>query len=176
MMRRGAGRQRGRGACARAAILPRLHSLAASLFLLVILSPPSAIAQSRPKTEVRNERARQLLLGKHKFQLHWISWGNWKDFADLTVTDKNGTFVVKGRQEKSGDYVEVDGIVLMVDDRVFTFQGTIITRVSHNNEGQPCKREGTFTFKITGKRKYWRMQEYESPCDGVADYVDIFLR
>jgi hypothetical protein len=32
------------------------------------------------------------------------------------------------------------------------------------------------TFKITGKRKYWRMQQFDNPCDEAADYVDIYFR
>jgi hypothetical protein len=31
-------------------------------------------------------------------------------------------------------------------------------------------------FKITEKRKYWRLQEMQSPCDTATDYVDIFMR
>lgn len=77
------------------------------------------VAFSETKTEVTSVAARTRPLGKHRFQLHWISW---------------------------------------------------------NNNGAPCKRDGTMTFAITGKRKYWRLQEMQSPCDETTDYVDIFLR
>ena len=49
-------------------------------------------------------------------------------------------------------------------------------KISHINGGKPCAREGAMTFKITGKRRYWRLQEMNNPCDGVTDYVDIFFR
>jgi hypothetical protein len=37
-------------------------------------------------------------------------------------------------------------------------------------------RQGDFTFKVTGKRKYWRMQEMDNPCDEATDYVDIYYK
>ena len=153
------------------------------LFLLVLIlvsvtqhaysqSPGSSV----DKTAVNDPIAGQQLIGKHRFQLHWISWGKWKDLADLSVTNRNGVYVVKGRQAKGGDYVEIDGRVVSVESKVFTFQGKIVTRVSYKNEGKPCERDGLMTFKITGKRRYWRLQEMQSPCDETTDYVDIFLR
>jgi hypothetical protein len=151
------------------------------LFTLTLgsLSTASQNANSTglPKnTHVISESARNQLLGKHKFQLHWISWNRWKDFADLTVIERQGKLMIKGRQQKDGDYLEIDGFASQIEDRQFTFQGTIITKVSHKNNGEPCRREGTMTFKITGKRRYWRLQEMQSPCDDTTDYVDIFLR
>jgi hypothetical protein len=157
------------------------------LILLLTLLPtltlafPSAKAQdlnsnTTQKTQAISARGRSQLLGKHKFQLHWISWNRWKDFAELTVIERKGRLIIKGRQQKGGDYLEIDGFASEIDDRQFTFEGTIITRVSYKNNGNPCRREGTMTFKIVGKRKYWRLQEMQSPCDETTDYVDIFLR
>ena len=37
-------------------------------------------------------------------------------------------------------------------------------------------RDGAFTFLKKGKRKYWRMQSIDNPCDLAADYVDLYLR
>ena len=42
--------------------------------------------------------------------------------------------------------------------------------------GEPCERDGEFTFRITGTRKYWRMQQIDNPCDEVADYGVFFFR
>jgi len=42
--------------------------------------------------------------------------------------------------------------------------------------GAECKREGRFTFKTKGGRKYWRLQEMDNPCDQATDYVDIYFR
>jgi hypothetical protein len=135
--------------------------------------PSSNVA---PPTQVMSASARSQLLGKHKFQLHWISWNRWKDFADLTVVERQGKLFIKGRQQKSGDYLEIDGFASQIEDKQFTFQGLIVTRVSYKNNGNPCRRDGTMTFKIIGKRRYWRLQEMQSPCDETTDYVDIFLR
>lgn len=48
--------------------------------------------------------------------------------------------------------------------------------MGYKNEGRPCEREGVMTFEMTGSRKYWRLQQMQSPCDETTDYVDIFLR
>ncbi len=154
--------------------------LSFALILSLAAGSPAAHAQtgasSNDKTEVIDAAAGKQLLGRHKFQLHWISWNEWKDFADLTVINRNGVYSIKARQSKGGDWVEIDGKVLSVAAKEFTFSGKIVTRVSYKNEGKPCERDGVMTFKITGKRKYWRLQEMQSPCDETTDYVDIFLR
>ncbi len=152
------------------------------IFLLTLtfgslsVNSQNANSNALPKTQIISASGRTQLLGKHKFQLHWISWNRWKDFAELTVVERQGKLVIKGRQQKGGDYLEIDGFASQVEDKQFTFEGSIITRVSYKNNGNPCRREGTMTFKITGKRRYWRLQEMQSPCDETTDYVDIFLR
>jgi hypothetical protein len=147
--------------------------------LLIVIGPFSLPAQtlSAPtKTVVNDSAAATQLIGKHKFQLHWISWGKWKDLGDLVVINRQGTFGFKARQAKGGDYVEIEGRVIKVEAKEFIFQGRIVTQVSYKNEGKPCERNGEMTFRITGKRRYWRLQEMQSPCDETTDYVDIFLR
>jgi hypothetical protein len=52
----------------------------------------------------------------------------------------------------------------------------VTTQISHINEGKPCERTGILNFRITGKRKYWRLQQIDNPCDQAADYVDIYFR
>ena len=150
-----------------------------STTLLLAFSLTSALAQiTSPldKTVVNDSSAGKQLIGKHKFQLHWISWDKWKEFGDLTVIDRQGSFLIKGRQTKGADYLEIEGAVLKVEAKEFTFRGKIVTRVSYKNGGQPCEREGEKVFKMTGRRKYWRLQQMQSPCDETTDYVDIFLR
>jgi hypothetical protein len=147
--------------------------------LLIAIGSGSVLAQTvspSTKTVVNDPVAAAQLTGKHKFQLHWISWGKWKELGELTVNDRSGSYVFKARQAKGGDYVEIEGTVLKVETKEFTFQGRIVTRVSYKNEGKPCERNGEMTFRITGKRRYWRLVEMQSPCDETTDYVDIFLR
>ena len=144
----------------------------ASLLVLVAFGF-SAFAQE--KTVVNNTKAKTMLLGKHLLSLQWISWDY---FGTATVTNKNGVFYLKGTQKakKGSDYVKIDGVITQIDAKEFKFDGTIITQISHINNGEPCTRTGEMTFKITGKRKYWRMQEIDNPCDTAADYVDIYFR
>jgi len=128
-----------------------------------------------PKVIVNDMAAKQMLVGAHRFSLQWISWDY---FGKAIVTEKNGSLLVKGEQRGRGsdDYVTMDGVITRVDAKEFTFEGDIITRVSHINNGEPCKRSGEMTFRITGNRRYWRLQQMNNPCDEAADYVDIFFR
>lgn len=147
------------------------------LILILFLSGICASSLfAQEKTVVKDAKAKAMLLGKHKLSLQWISWDY---FGTAIVTQKGGVFYLKGEQKSRGeiaDYVKVNGAITMIDKTSFTFNGTILTRVSHINSGNECKREGEMTFRITGKRKYWRLIEMDNPCDGVADYVDIFFR
>ncbi len=116
-----------------------------------------------------------MLLGKHKLSLQWISWDY---FGSATVTNKAGVYSIKGTQKgrATSDVLTIDGMIVSIDAKEFVFEGSIVTQVSNINGGQPCTRQGDFTFRITGKRKYWRLMEMDNPCDGVTDYVDIFFR
>lgn len=140
---------------------------------LVLFGSSAAIAQTR--TEVQDRAAARKLLGRHLFSLQWISWDY---FGRANVTLRNGVYSIKGEQKGRGntDFVTITGEIETIKAREFTMNGTITTQVSHINNGEPCVREGTFTFRVTGTRKYWRLQQMENPCDGVTDYVDIFFR
>lgn len=144
-----------------------------TFFILAFGSP--AFAQE--KTVINDGTAGKILLGKHLLSLQWISWDY---FGSATVINKKGVLYLqgnqKGRGESATDYVKVDGVITEINAKDFKFEGVIETQISHINGGAPCKREGTMTFLITGKRKYWRLQEMDNPCEGVTDYVDIYFR
>lgn len=142
---------------------------------LLIFSVSIASAFAQEKTVVNDARAKAMLLGRHRLSLQWISWNY---FGAATVTNRGGVLYLKGSQRQRGgsDFLTVDGRITSVDAKEFSFSGKIVTQVSHINGGEPCTREGDFTFKITGKRKYWRLQQMDNPCDTAADYVDIFFR
>jgi hypothetical protein len=146
-----------------------------TLVLLLTIFCIPAFAQER--TLVNDREARAMLLGKHKLSLQWISWDY---FGTATVTERRGVMSIKGEQRGRGransDYVTVEGMIVSIDKNQFVLKGKIVTRVSHINGGKPCERQGDFTFKITGKRKYWRMQQMDNPCDEATDYVDIYFR
>ncbi len=146
------------------------------IFLVaVVLTGLVAIVPAQEKTIVNDAKAAKMLLGKHKLSLQWISWDY---FGIARVTNKGGLYYLKGEQKGRGntDFVRVDGVITEIDAKQFTFDGTVITQVSHNNGGKPCERKGTLNFRITGTRKYWRMQQIDSPCEAIADYVDIFFQ
>lgn len=146
------------------------------LALFVLTLSLTATAQNKPqKTVINDVKAKGMLLGAHRFSLQWISWDY---FGKAVVSAKNGVLYIKGEQKQRGgsDYVKIDGVITEVSAKAFKFVGKVDMRVSHNAEGKPCPREGELTFKITGSRKYWRMQEMDNPCDSVTDYVDIFFK
>ncbi len=132
-------------------------------------------AVGQKKTDVNDQAAAKRLIGRHKISLQWISWDY---FGAATVTNKGGVYRLKGEQKgrESSDLVSVDGVITQIDAKEFKLKGKVITQVSHINGGKPCERTGEMTFRITGKRKYWRLQQIDNPCDGVADYVDIYFR
>jgi len=144
----------------------------------LIPSGPAAAVGQRPapklRTLVHDQPALDRLMGKHLLSLQWISW---RRFGTVEITDDRGLLVIKGEQRarRGDDYLKIDGIILEVGKRFFRFEGTIVTRVSYINEGKPCRRRGRFVFRITGKRKYWRLKQRDNPCDVAADYVDIYF-
>lgn len=134
---------------------------------------PTAGVQDQ--TVVHNAAAARMLLGRHLMSLQWISWDY---FGQATVTNSRGIYRIKGEQKGRGtdDFLRIDGVIRSIDAKQFTFEGTIITQISHINGGEPCTRDGEFVFRITGSRKYWRLMDMDNPCDGVTDYVDIYFR
>jgi hypothetical protein len=144
-----------------------------SVCLVIFAFVFTAFAQE--KTVVKSQSAKNKLLGKHLFSLQWISWDY---YGTAKVTRKQGVYYLKGEQKsrENDDYLKIDGIITEINSRNFKFIGTVTTKVSHNNNGEPCVRDGQMTFAITGKRKYWRLQQMQSPCGIETDYVDIFFR
>ena len=151
-----------------------MNRLLASCFILLSLS---SFTPGQNKTNINHAASARMLLGTHKLSLQWVSWDY---FGIATVTNRRGVYSIKGEQKGRGrgntDLVKIDGWITSIDTKQFAFTGTIITQVSHINGGKPCTRDGEFTFKITGKRRYWRLQQMDNPCDPVTDYVDIYFR
>jgi hypothetical protein len=147
-----------------------------SIFIgLLIAAVFDVSTYAQRKTEVSSAKAKAMLLGKHRLSLQWISWDY---FGTAGVTEKSGTLRLTGRQasRRNADYLIIDGIIASVDSREFKFDGKIVTKIGHINSGEPCVRQGEMTFKITGNRRYWRLQEMNNPCDALTDYVDIYFR
>lgn len=148
--------------------------------MMLVLSTLALVAGSvyaQQTTDISNAAAARMLLGRHRLSLQWVSWDY---FGVATVTNRGGVYSIKGEQKgrgmSKGNSVTIDGVITSIDAKQFVFRGRIVTLVTHINEGKPCERDGEFTFKITGKRHYWRLQQMDNPCDPVTDYVDIYFR
>ena len=125
-------------------------------------------AQAQDKNE-------QKLVGKHMFSLQWLL--DKPKYGTANITRKNtGGLYIDARHEVNGGYAVLKGDLTVISASEFTVNGEIVTRVSYINNGNECPRSGTFTFKATGTRKYWRMQEMNNPCDNAVDYVDVYFR
>jgi hypothetical protein len=146
--------------------------LSLSLYPVAIFAQPDTSA----RTLVNSPKALRQLLGNRKLNLQWIGWDKWSDFGNASIVNREGMLFIEGKQEKGNDLLTIDGKITQVDAKEFTFNGKIVTQVSHNNNGQPCIRDGRMIFKITNNRKYWRLQQMQSPCGIETDYVDIFMQ
>ena len=141
---------------------------------LIILSVFVISASAQQKAVVKSAAAKKMLLGNHKLSLQWISWEN---FGKAWITEKDGVISLSGEQlGASGDYMNLDGVITRIDAKEFKFNGRISIQVSHNNNGHVCERNGDMTFRVTGTRKYWRLVEMNSPCEGIVDYVDVYFK
>jgi hypothetical protein len=115
-------------------------------------------------------------VGQHDFTLQWIGWEA-PGKVDIIQLEDN-KYKIAGKQEsnKEEDYVSIDGELTVLDDKTLLFEGELVSRVSFINEGNPCIRTEPLHFRVTGNRKYWRLQEKQS-CEGenTVDYVDIYF-
>jgi len=137
------------------------------LILIFITLPILSFSQSNI-----NEK----IVGNHLLSLQWISWDYFGD-AKIMSTKEENLYEIDGIQKskENDDYLKIKGTLTALSDKHLIFNGTIETSVYHINNGKPCIRNGKFNFKVSGQRKYWRLQEMNNPCDGVADYVDIYF-
>jgi len=137
-------------------------------------SPPSPATIS---ATIKDAAQKRKLLGKHMLSLQWLLFDKPK-YGTATVVEKDGILCLKGEQIADGkdkDYLKVDGIITEVGPKSFKFKGKIVCRVHYNNDGKECIRDGDMTFLVTGKRKYWRLQEMKCPHCEVTDYVDVYF-
>jgi hypothetical protein len=163
----------------------RPHALLLFLGALLpgVLPMPHAAASTRVIASDANgldAAARARLVGDHLLTLQWLGWGDLSGAGKLVVEDAGDTLPMRGEQrgtgENSEDYVRIDGRIVSASRDGFVFEGEILTRVHHIANGSECRRSGTFSFKTTGKRRYWRLQEMQNPCDSATDYVDVYFR
>lgn len=112
--------------------------------------------------------------GEHLLSLQWISW----DYFGRVKIEKEsgGRYRCVGEQKSKydADYLRLDGYITIISEKHLKFEGTIKSRVSFLNDGKEYCRKGTFDFKASGSRQYWREQKMNGP--DVCDYVDIYFQ
>lgn len=143
------------------------------------LGPLPSPAQDKPaaaspqRTEVRDRAALDRLRRNSGISLQWISWDNSR--GHVRLEEAGGLFRLVGSQQQRGGpgRLEIDGVLLVVEGNSFTFQGRVAMRQAPQDRAE-CLRDGTLHFRVTGTRRYWRMQEMEA-CGGLTDYVDIYF-
>jgi len=115
-------------------------------------------------------------VGKHDFTLQWISWdepGN----VQIKPT-KDEWYMIEGGQKnrKNSDYISIKGLIKPISSTELQFKGEIKSVIAANNNGEACIKAGTYIFKTTKNRKYWRLQDMIN-CEGgmLTDYVDIYF-
>jgi len=118
-------------------------------------------------------------VGERKMTLQWLDTSPRKKCkpGQVTISQEEGSFTltIKGAQYKNDrEYVSIDGTIEPISATEFKFTGKIISQVSYISDGEPCLKEGTYTFKKYKGRAFYRLQE-KTNCDGSSvDYVDIY--
>jgi hypothetical protein len=143
-----------------------------SLALLLSLLVSAAAAPAAERTVVNDPTALARLRGNSGVTLQWISWDH---RGRVAVTERAGRVHLAGSQAARGGpgRLELDGDVVEIGRDSFTFHGRIAI-TDTPDAGRNCLRDGTYEFRITGRRRYWRLQQMEV-CDGLTDYVDIYF-
>jgi hypothetical protein len=146
----------------------------ASLALLLAATGAAAQASPPERTIVNDRAALQRLRRNSGITLQWISFET-PGWGHVAATMRGGLLHLSGSQlERDGPgRLTLDGDVLSVDPRSFTFKGRIVI-TGAPDPGRNCVRDGTYEFRVTQRRRYWRLQDFEA-CDGLADYVDIYF-
>jgi hypothetical protein len=146
--------------------------LIACLAFLLATATAQATPEAPRRTIVGDQAALARLRSNAGITLQWISWDH---RGRLRVSEAAGLVHLSGSQTaRSGTgRLELDGDVVEIGAGSFTFRGHIgITDTP--DSGRSCMRDGDFEFRITGRRRYWRLQQMEQ-CDGLTDYVDIYF-
>jgi len=151
-------------------LLASLAFIAATTVAVAQTPAPSA---SGERTIVNDRTALGRLRRNSGITLQWISFET--AARGHVVAQMNGGLLhLSGyqRARNSPGRVTLDGDVLRINPRSFFFRGRIVI-TDTPDRGRNCVRDGTYEFRATGQRRYWRLQDFEA-CDGLADYVDIY--
>lgn len=143
-----------------------------ALAALVVFCVAPAQARIVGETNIVNEAALTKLKRNKGVTLQWL-WDAKPGALSVSETPQ-GVRIKGGQGPHEGDELTIDGVATRIEAKKFAFKGRIV--IVDNETSEPCVREGIFTFRITGGRKFWRMKEQIAGCAGRADltdYVDI---
>lgn len=147
----------------------------ASLALLLATAPaaqgPTPPPTASQSTIVKDRAALVRLRRNSGITLQWISFES-PARGHVRVSERGGLIHLRGGQSGHGGTLTIEGDVLEIGPRSFTFRGEI-SIVGTPDATRNCLRDGDFEFRVTGTRRYWRLQQMEA-CDGLTDYVDIY--
>ena len=111
------------------------------------------------------------LLGTHTFGVQFIYDG----YGTAKITESEGVLQLKGEQYSKDreEYLLMEGTITILDDRSFTFEGSL--KLFTEGCCGLLDRTVFYTFRKTGNRKYWRLKERNDLCDQYtcAYYLDI---
>jgi len=112
------------------------------------------------------------LVGDHMFGVQFI----WDGYGTAVISEENGELKIKGEQYSNDkeEYVLLDGTITIIDERNFKIKGHL--KLFTKGCCGLLDREIDYTFRKTGKRKYYRLKERQELCDQYtcAYYMDIF--
>ena len=145
-----------------------------SLVLALLAVPLAPSPAQSERTIVDDPAALQRLRRNSGITLQWISFESPRR-GHVRVSERGGVVHLSGRhlQANGAGRLELDGDVVRIGARSFTFRG----RIAIENAPDPdreCYRDGIYEFRVTGQRRYWRLQQM-TECDGLTDYVDIYF-
>jgi hypothetical protein len=127
-------------------------------------------------TVTTRSQVKPVRTGWHSFTIQWISFNksNPGKVYVKKITDQEYSIEGEQRDPKTKEYVTIKGTFLD-SGKILKFNGKIISKINTINAGQPCELNSLSTFKASGKRQYWRLQQMLN-CDGqTTDYIDIYF-
>ena len=144
----------------------------ACLILLLATAAAQAPPDSPSRTIVSDPAALARLRRNAGITLQWISW-DYRGRVRVSETAGRVHLSAAQRARGGGGRLDLDGDVVEIGRASFTFRGRIAI-TDTPDPGRNCLRDGTYEFRITQNRRYWRLQQMEQ-CDGLTDYVDIYF-
>ena len=112
------------------------------------------------------------LIGTHMFGVQFI----YDAYGTAEISERDCVLHIKGKQysKDKEEYLLMEGTITSIDDRNFNFAGHL--KLFTKGCCGLLDRTVSYTFRKTGKRKYWRLKERNDLCDQYtcAYYLDIF--